>query len=605
MWWIGIHLPALSLESFIATFPAESGPVEAAPGLDWPEPVLLLERQRVVAVNEAAQARGIGPGQRRATALALAPHARCGEADPARDAAALQAVACALLEFTPAVSLGGPDTVLAEVEASLRYFGGLAALLTRLRAALAPLGHRVQVAVAPTPQAALWLSNGRDDAEAVVADAPAPRRARPPSLAANAEAAASVAADARRLGLPTTDAGWRARLEAVPVACVVAAQPSLARLDALGLHTVAQLRRQPRDGLARRFGAALLDEIDAALGDRADPRDALVPPAVFDSRLELFARAESSEALLAGAGVLLSRLVAWARALHGRIAGFRLTLHPETRQRLRDLDDGGRTVLDLVLAEPLADAAHLHALLRERLQRLPLAAPVIEMSLHCDQLVPGAPPNTELFPSASSLREGWQRLLERLEARLGPGQLQQLEAVDDHRPERATRVRPGSVAAAVAAAARRPRGGAKPVAKAEVKSTQAVARVATRPSSPSPAGTVTVTDVDTSPAIDGPSNEASSARPDPAAAPRQRRPTWLLPTPQPLTERQGVPCLAGQPLVLLAGPERIESGWWDGDLVARDYFVAQAADGTLLWVYRYRHAPEGREAAWHLQGRFG
>ena len=37
---------------------------------------------------------------------------------------------------------------------------------------------------------------------------------------------------------------------------------------------------------------------------------------------------------------------------------------------------------------------------------------------------------------------------------------------------------------------------------------------------------------------------------------------------------------------MLAGPERIESGWWDGADVRRDYYVASDARGARLWIYR-------------------
>jgi len=77
------------------------------------------------------------------------------------------------------------------------------------------------------------------------------------------------------------------------------------------------------------------------------------------------------------------------------------------------------------------------------------------------------------------------------------------------------------------------------------------------------------------------------------------RPFWLLERPQALEERGSVPCHNG-PLKLLAGPERIESGWWDGADMARDYFIARAADEALLWVYRER-SPAG---AWYLHGIF-
>ena len=91
-----------------------------------------------------------------------------------------------------------------------------------------------------------------------------------------------------------------------------------------------------------------------------------------------------------------------------------------------------------------------------------------------------------------------------------------------------------------------------------------------------------------------------------------KRPLWLLPQPQPLAEINAQPhwrAIAGaatgdtagmRPLALLCGPERIESGWWDDDDIARDYFVAQAADQSLLWIYRERRGPGG----WFLHGLF-
>jgi protein ImuB len=77
------------------------------------------------------------------------------------------------------------------------------------------------------------------------------------------------------------------------------------------------------------------------------------------------------------------------------------------------------------------------------------------------------------------------------------------------------------------------------------------------------------------------------------------RPLWLLVPPRPLPERAFGPWRRG-PLALLAGPERIESGWWDGHDVARDYFIARDRDEALLWIYRERRAG-GR---WYLHGFF-
>jgi protein ImuB len=57
------------------------------------------------------------------------------------------------------------------------------------------------------------------------------------------------------------------------------------------------------------------------------------------------------------------------------------------------------------------------------------------------------------------------------------------------------------------------------------------------------------------------------------------------------------------PLEIEEGPERIESGWWDGHDVARDYYVARNGQGARLWVFRNRRAAGG-DADWFLHGWF-
>lgn len=69
-----------------------------------------------------------------------------------------------------------------------------------------------------------------------------------------------------------------------------------------------------------------------------------------------------------------------------------------------------------------------------------------------------------------------------------------------------------------------------------------------------------------------------------------RRPLWLLSGPQPLTET---------PRAWFTGPERISGGWWDGQRVHRDYYIAQLNSGQLAWVFR-----DVREG-WFVHGWFG
>jgi protein ImuB len=63
--------------------------------------------------------------------------------------------------------------------------------------------------------------------------------------------------------------------------------------------------------------------------------------------------------------------------------------------------------------------------------------------------------------------------------------------------------------------------------------------------------------------------------------------------------QEGVPSLQGM-LEMQAGPERIETGWWDGDEVRRDYYVAANARGETFWIFREHGDPAG----WYLHGVF-
>jgi protein ImuB len=528
--WLALHLPRLSLEAFCATLPPDAAG----------RPVALLQAQRVQHVNAAAAQAGVCPGMTRAAALALAADLLPAAADPARDAAALQAVVHAALAFTPQVTLdhdaAGAPTVLLELRASLRLFGGWPRLLQQLQRALAPLGHQMQHAAAPTPLGAALLAR----AAAVL----------PPGVPWRAAAGEPPAALARLL-------------DRLPPWALPAGAAQHAALQAMGLTTLAALRRLPRDGLARRFGPALLHDWDRALGRRPDPRLPLQPPEVFESRLELHTRAEHTDQVLAAAAVLLVRLVAWAQGRQVRLRAFTLRMLHE-RSRRADDTPHPPTVLRVELAEPALDPAHLQLqlLLRERLARCRLVAPTLELHLHCHEVAAGGAPNAELFPTRQGEAEGLLRLLERLRARLGDAAVLQVQPQPDHRPERAQHEVPA----------------------------RALPPPAPPPQQQHPPG-------------------RPWAVPAPPAPPLPLpRPVWLLPDPMPLAERDGQPLLDGRPLRLLLGPERIETGWWDGEPAARDYYVATdaAAPGcALVWIWRSRlPGPQG-EMPWYLQGRFG
>ncbi len=437
-------------------------------------------------VNAAASRLGVRSGMTVSAAHGLTAPLRVHGRDASAERATLDRLAAWAGQFTSMVSLMPPQALLLEVEGSRRLFGGLDRLREGVRQGLAELGYHARLALAPTPLGAAWLA--RAGGEPCITDRDA-----------------LVGA-----------------LSALPLACLDLPGKARDALAAMGVQRLGECLRLPRDGLARRLGPELVRRFDRALGRHPDPRPAFVAPPVFNARLLLPAPLDNAEALLFPLRRLLLELSGFlkSRALGAQSLRFDLH-HPKA----------ATTGLALDLVAPSCDAQHLTALLRERLERVILPEPVEEVALASTALRPAAARNLDFFAPARSPREARVLLLERLQVRLGRQAIHGLEAVAEHRPERAWRyVDPGT-------------SGGKAVFS--------------------------------------------------------NRPLWLLPEPVRLVMQQDRLILDGV-LSLGRERERIESGWWDGQDVARDYFIARNPRGACFWIFRELTAGGG----WFLHGIF-
>jgi protein ImuB len=308
-------------------------------------------------------------------------------------------------------------------------------------------------------------------------------------------------------------------------------------LQGIGCRTLADVRALPRTGLQRRGGGELLERLAQAYGEAPDPRAWFTPPPGFELGLELLHRADDAAMLVFAAERLVQPLAGWLAQQW--LAASRIVLHLRHETSLRQaLPD---TAVRIGLGEPSRDAKQIGLLLRERLQRTALPAPVYALTLRLEEAVGHAGREAALWRDVQRTGDDDIRaLIDRLGARLGPERVQRLRLNADHRPERAMTA--------------------------------------------APAGEVT-----------------PGASPIGLPSPAPPRPTWLLPEPLRLQEQGGRP-LHGGPLALRSRAERIEAGWFDGELVSRDYHVAEGRDHRLRWVFRERR---GDVAQWYLHGLFG
>lgn len=344
------------------------------------------------------------------------------------------------------------------------------------------------------------------------------------------------------------------RLAALPLALLDWPQDTLQTLQALGIRHIGHCLQLPRDGFIRRFGKIPRFELDKALGLVPDLRQWFTPPERFASRLEFGFELNDALALLFPLKRLLRELEGFLRSRGAGVQQWQLLLEHWNH---------GRTRLSIGTALPERSSERLLALARERLTQLTLEAPVLALGIAAEQLHIFDEHNQSLVPDPRSRAIGWSQLVDKLSARLGKERIQRLQLLDDARPELAWQR-----SAAVLTAAGKPR-------SRSVVSASSVASTASSAAN---------------------SSVVFSAKAALAGAPR---PLWLLDPPRALSSREGLPLCQGQ-LSLLAGPERIEAGWWDDHAACRDYYVARNPRGETLWIYREHR----REAHWYLHGIF-
>lgn len=466
---------------------------------------VVLEQERVLVMSGAARAAGVQVGMRRGGALMLLPDIRIHERQPEREAEALHAVAMALLQYTPLVTQAEQATLLLDVGASLRLFGGVLALCRRVRITVRDMGYLGMLSCAPTARGAWLLSRHRGG-----------RCFKMTSLVR--------------------------RADRLPSALLPPAQPFAAWFEGIGCFSLGDMRRLPRPGLQRRCGKALLNMLDAAYGMTPELFEWIEAPSTFNARLELFDRVEHAEALLFGAQRLLLQMTGWLCA--HQLAVERITLYLEHE---RGKVARAPTRIDITLAEPTWRDEHLLRLLKERLGKVLLDAPVIGLCLEALEVRAMQPPSESLFPEPGGTDEDQARMFELLVARLGPENVLQAAPQADYRPELANVWMPVQ------------------------KKVRAAALQAHMPV-------------------------------DAASLPR---PVWLLAKPIALLMRNHRP-FYGSPLKIVSNPERIEAGWWNHSQT-RDYFIARGQDNVHYWVYRERilGSDENADLRWFLHGLFG
>jgi len=384
--WFCVWLPQLPLEANRSS-EAATAIVEEQHGI-----------HRILLADAEASAAGVMPGQAANAALALLPTLQLEERSLLREQQALEGLASWLERFSSFVSIADHDVLVLEIAGSVRLFGGLQELRQKMSQGLRELALTAALAIAPTPLAATWMARA-----------------------------------GRRVCI-RDDRNLAAALRKLPLSCMDWPAGLCETLTGMGVTTVGDCLRLPREGFTRRFGAEYLLQLDRALGHLPDPRNSWRAPERFCVDYEMTEEQTDRELLL---NICRELLLSHEQFLLARQLGTQRMCFSFFHFK------GPATELRLGCARAERSAARWFELLGIRFEQLALPGPVIAVRLRSGMAQPlQAESGTLSFhdkPGVTARRFSITQLAERLIARIGDQSVQAASMVAEHRPDYAWR----------------------------------------------------------------------------------------------------------------------------------------------------------------------
>ena len=549
-------------------------------------PILLHSRDArrgrvVTAANATARAFGIVPQMQLSQASMLCPDAQLVEHDPQADIESLCSLAESAQCFSPIVgieqldvqpwagrSLHQPQSILLDITGIAPLFGGDTKLATTVHRWVADQGYWASIAIANSIGTAWALANYAHRTKLVADLIEIERTGNTQSVVP----AITISEPNESINVATYP---------LPIEALRLEQATVTKLHRLGIRKIRELVELPRVGLASRFNEQLLQRMDQALHNKHEPILTLhaSPELAIEECLEHPTPLRTTIDSIVSDQV--HRLTRVLNAIgHGVV---RLVCRIEMELNAIPIESDIESqndqappiarVFQIGLFQPSNEPEHLLWLLTGQLDAHYSKGPshywARSISVQATLTAPLTWKQNDLFDRHSALhRDSIAKLVDSLSARMGRTAVVAPSIQRDPQPELAYSWRPLTGW------------------RQDGKSQETKRKLARAPKR----------------------NFAEPQGLEPNPNELWRRPMRLLHPSKPVemqrVDENGMPMrmvYQGSPLdvVRATGPERIDTGWWQGATQQRDYFRIELSTGTWLWVYRDR-----REQKWYLHGEF-
>ena len=392
--WLCIRFPQLPLESL---------------SKEHERPVVIIDRQRVIAANDAAFSKGIRSGQSHQTASALLESrlsqpafniplinnsVQFIERDNQAEQAAIERLQSWAYSVTPTLELWHNDCLQLELGSCLTLYRGIDDLLTRIEQDLIYRGYYPRFGVASNRRAA-WLLSYSDSQHALDYHQPL---------------------DSRLAALPIDLIKEDPHYKAARV---------IDNLHKVGIQTFSALLQLPSNTLGRRCGKGIIDWLKAVRSEHDDARRDFIPPAEFNDTVWFGFAIRNNVELQPAIKRLLD-------SLHHYLVNI---------QRVCDVIEwhllpvrGEALPLRVLSSEAHRSAQRWSELSLLQLERLTIPEDIEGLGLYVNDLQEPSGQADDLF-SERLATEPLHNIVDRIRSRLGLQAVNQLALRDAHLPE--------------------------------------------------------------------------------------------------------------------------------------------------------------------------
>lgn len=461
-------------------------------------------RMVITAANPVAQMEGADTGMVVADARAIIPSLEVLNDKPELTATLLKGIAEWCIRYTPLVAIDMPAGIILDVTGCAHLWGGEKEYLTQIVKRLKHFGYHTCAAMADTIGAAWSISRFGQHSPIIERDK------------------------------------QRAALLSLPAAALRIEAATIQRLEKLGLRQIGDFINMPRAALRRRFGSSFLQRLDQALGLEDEVLHPIQLVAPYQERLPCLEPIVTS----AGIEIALQRLLdSLCQRLCHEGKGLRSALLKCYRA------DGKIEKIEIGTNRPSGSSKHLFKLFEIKIGTIEPASGIELFTLEAPNIEDLSPVQEKLWENNTILNNiGLAELLDRLEGKIGTGNIHRYVAEEHYWPER-------SFKSAVS--------------------------------------------------IDEKTNtEWKIARPRPLqllAKPQSIEVTAPIPDYPPMLFRYEGKL---HKIMKADGPERIEQEWWLQEGQHRDYYYVEDEDGSRYWLFRLGHYDAAKSYKWFIHGFF-